>query len=68
MTTQVDGWPHRVLRTPFVEQDNLYKAYIEAEGTGVVTDVVVPAFLHPEDVPRKRSGAGVQNFAANLRN
>jgi hypothetical protein len=53
---------------PFVEMDNFYKTYVNAEGKGdEVTRAIVPPFLSPQDSTMQNSGAGVTSFAANLR-
>jgi len=60
---------------PFFEQDNLYKSCI---GQGVTTtfvgpgpgqqrSIVVQPLLSPQDPTQNNNGAGVTNFAANLR-
>ena len=51
---------------PFVEQDRLYQTIV---GTGGQrgTSEIVPFFLFQIDTTNTKSGAGVQNFAANLR-
>jgi len=51
---------------PFIEQDNLYQAYLGQEGKGH-WDHVVPPFICPMDVTQTNDGKGFQNFAANLR-
>jgi prepilin-type N-terminal cleavage/methylation domain-containing protein len=50
---------------PFIEQDNLYKAIIASNGT--FTNSIIPPFISPQDPSLVNNGAGVQNFAANLR-
>src|SRR5947208_16895783 len=52
---------------PFVEQDNFYKLYVNAEGKGEITKAIVWPYLSPQDNSRRHGEAGVQNFAANLR-
>ncbi len=52
---------------PYLEQPNLYRLYFNAEGKGEVTNTVVSTFLSPDDPNQPNNGAGVQNYAANLR-
>jgi len=58
---------------PFFEQDNLYKQIIGGQvniATAGATDpssLVVPTLLSPQDPTQINNGAGVTNFAANLR-
>src|SRR5262249_22462404 len=53
---------------PFVEMDNFYKAYLKAEGKGdEATNAILPPLLSPQDATMRDSGAGVTNWAANLR-
>jgi hypothetical protein len=52
---------------PFMEQDPLFKEYLEAEGKGDVNKAEVGPFISSIDPSAKKDGAGVQNFAANLR-
>jgi len=53
---------------PYIEQDNLYKRYLGAEGKGLIaTDAIIPTFLSYQDATQIKNGAGFQNFAANLR-
>jgi hypothetical protein len=53
---------------PFVEQDELYKRYVQEQGKGNVNDVIVAPFNGPQDPTlRENDGEGVQSFAANLR-
>jgi hypothetical protein len=52
---------------PFIEQDNLYKVYLAQEGKGDWDKFIIPPFISPQDATQINSGAGHQNFAANLR-
>jgi hypothetical protein len=53
---------------PYIEQDNLYRQYLEEEGKGVlVNQRIVPPFICPQDFTQAKNGEGFQNFAANLR-
>jgi hypothetical protein len=53
---------------PLVEQDPLYRRYVQEQGKGDVTNVIVPPFISPQDLTvEENDGAGVQSFAANLR-
>jgi hypothetical protein len=61
---------------PYVVQDNLYKMIVKGEvnaaeappeKTYSVHDIVVPDFIDSSDSTLTRSGAGITNFAANLR-
>jgi len=52
---------------PFVEQDNFYKLFLTAEGKGEITKTTLWSYCSPLDPTSVHDGAGVQNFAANLR-
>jgi hypothetical protein len=52
---------------PFIEQDHLYKTYLGQKGIGNWEQQIIPTFVCPIDPTQRNNGAGVQNFAANLR-
>jgi len=53
---------------PFFEQDNLYKQIINLTQTVATCQaIVVPPLLSPQDQTQQNNGAGVTNYAANLR-
>jgi hypothetical protein len=54
---------------PYIEQDNLYKTYLGQKGIGKWERFTVQPFVVPphEDFTQTNHGAGIQNFAANLR-
>jgi hypothetical protein len=52
---------------PYVEEDKLYKMYLDQGGKGNWDGFVIRPFVCPVDFTRTNNGAGVQNFAANLR-
>jgi prepilin-type N-terminal cleavage/methylation domain-containing protein len=59
---------------PFFDQGNLYNEIIKgtvtwspAPGQLVADDILVPPLISPQDVTQRNSGAGMTNFAANLR-
>jgi hypothetical protein len=53
---------------PYIEQDNLYKIYLDQKGKGAMaTNAIVPPFLSRLDLNELDNGAGIQNFAGNLR-
>jgi prepilin-type N-terminal cleavage/methylation domain-containing protein len=53
---------------PFIEQENLYHSIANGAVTAATTPLpVVATFLAAQDPTQINSGAGVQNFAANIR-
>jgi prepilin-type N-terminal cleavage/methylation domain-containing protein len=53
---------------PFVEQADLYRAYLKAAGKGDTAEREIMVYLAKEDPSAAAANAkGVQNFAANLR-
>ncbi len=53
---------------PFLEQDNLYRAFQNASGKGEVTETTIKVFIAADDNSNAADNVkGVQNFAANLR-
>src|SRR5262249_39688924 len=52
----------------YLEQDRLYKVYLWDEGKAeIAIKAIVPPFICPMDITQTDNGAGLQNFAANLR-
>ncbi|HMF16094.1 MAG TPA: DUF1559 domain-containing protein [Gemmataceae bacterium] len=61
---------------PYIEQDNLYKAWLAGAGVGTAPVAltvaapggnIVPPFVSPQDITLTNNGALAQNFLANLR-
>ena len=53
---------------PFVDQNNFYQAYQQANGKGEVTETNIGVFIAADDNSNAAGKVnGVQNFAANLR-
>lgn len=53
---------------PYLEQENLYKQFLKAEGKGEPTEATIGAFIAAEDNSNAAGKVkGVQNFPANLR-
>src|SRR5262249_35117842 len=53
---------------PYIEQDNLYKMFLEQRKDGEFpNNAIVKPFISPQDFTQTNDGRGFQNFAANLR-
>jgi hypothetical protein len=53
---------------PYIEQDNLYKMFLEKKENGEFpNNVPVRTFICPLDFTQTKAGKGVQNLAANIR-
>jgi len=53
---------------PFIEQENLFKAYLVAMGKDETREAAVQVFIAPDDNSNPNDKVkGVQNYAANLR-
>jgi hypothetical protein len=52
---------------PYLEEDKLHKMYLAQGGKGNWDGFVIRPFVCPVDFSQTNNGAGIQNFAANLR-
>jgi hypothetical protein len=53
--------------TPYMESSPFFKDFLGARGEGAITMTILPYYTSPSDSTIQGNGAGVQNFAANLR-
>lgn len=52
---------------PFIEQEPVYKLYMQNDGGEEASNYSIPVFISPQDPTVKADSKAIQNYAANLR-